>query len=660
MTPEYASPEQVRGDPLTTSSDIYTLGVLLYELLTGCPPYEVTTASPMEAMRLVCEQDPERPSTRAVRAGRPAWGSSGSATTANERAATRGTHPERLRRRLQGELDAIVLTAMRKEPGLRYGSADLLAQDIVRHLDGLPVTAHAGSTVHRVRRFVRRHRVETVAAALVALSLVAGAGVAAWQAALADSARDRAEGARANAEEVALFLSGLFGAADPLAPTAERIDTLRAGQLLDRGAARVRQELADQPLVRAQLLDVVGRVYHNLGRYEDARAALEEALSIRQGHLGERHQEVAETLTHLGVVLVATDDFDGAGDRLKRALAIDRQVWGAEHPRVAEDLHHLATAYRESGRFPEAIQHHLEALRIMRETAGDSDPRLPTFLRELVATLERQGNYVEAERYSRESVMLHRRLFGDGHAMLATPLRDLGFLLQRNGEFAAAEGLFREAYAIAIGTVGERHPQTADLLNRLASVRAWQNDFHAADSIHREAIDLKRQLYGDTHLEVAYSLSNLAWVKRQQHDYTQADSLHRAALEVVRTVVGREHSAYWIMLGGRGRTLQAAGECEAAEPLLRESSEGLRRTMPAEPYRVALNQISLGACAIARDRFSDAEKILLESHAALKPRGAQDSFVLEVSEQLVSLYTSWGRPKDALRYDVNSRIPLPP
>ena len=629
MTPEYASPEQVRGDLITTSSDIYSLGVLLYELLTGAPPYELTTASPVEALHMVCEQEPRAPSGAATRdVGR---------TAARARAARRGTTPDRLSRRLRGDLDAIVLMALRKDPGQRYGSADLLAQDIQRYLEGLPVTAHRARPLHRLGRFVRRHRVETVAVALVALSLLAGAGAAARQASLAHSERERAEEEQRNAEEVSRFLEGLFAAADPLAQSEERIDTLTAVQLLDRGAARVRIELGQQPRVQARLLDAVGRVYASLGRYPEARASLEEALALRSSS-GDRHdQEIAESRLHLGIVLLATDQLEEARNQLERALAGFRAVHPGDDPAVAEALHHLASVDRELGEYGRAERHHREAIRILAETAGPDDSRMPRFLRELVATLEWQGKYEEAEQYARRSVDLHRRLFGARHALVAVPLRDLGLLRQRAGDYEAAEELFREAYAISLATVGRHHPQTGDLLNRLASVRGYLNDFEAADSLHRAAILLKRELYGDRHLEVAYSLNNLAWVVAQRGDVAEADSLHRAALDIAGDLVGRDHSAFFILLGARGRTLATAGDCETAEPFLRESVAGLRRTLPEAPYRAAIIEISLGACAGRAGRLREAEAILRASRDALQPRGDRDSFYQEAVAELTRL-----------------------
>ncbi|MGH7466713.1 MAG: serine/threonine protein kinase, partial [Longimicrobiales bacterium] len=260
LTPEYASPEQIRGDPLSTASDVYALGVVLYQLIAGQLPYKLTTRSAQELTDLICVREPERPSTVVARAASAAG------------AAARDLTAQRWQRALRGDLDAIAMMALRKEPARRYGSAELLAQDMARFLDGLPVLAQRGSRRYRMGKFLRRHRIEAVAAMFVTASLLTGAGLTLWQASVARSERDRASTALAESEQalaqsnrISAFLTSLFEANDPTRALGGEVT---ASELLRRGSRQVDQ-LEDQPIVQATMFDVLGRVHRSLGEYAE-------------------------------------------------------------------------------------------------------------------------------------------------------------------------------------------------------------------------------------------------------------------------------------------------------------------------------------------------------------------------------------------------------
>jgi eukaryotic-like serine/threonine-protein kinase len=651
MTPEYASPEQVRGDSITTATDIYSLGVLLYELLTGSPPYRLGTHSPAEILQAVCERDPERPSTRVTRVD-TVLGQAGvhEEITPERRSTDRNTSVERLQRRLQGDLDSIVLMAMRKEPGRRYPSADLLRQDLQRYQEGLPVLAHRGSRRYRLGKFVRRHRPQVVTTGLVFLALLIGTGVVSREATIASRERDRAEQERLKAQRVADFLESLFAAGDPYALSPERLDTLRVRDLLRGRLGSLTDELGDQPIVQAQLLDVVGRVHRNLGLYEEAKMLLRQAVDARRRSLDARHPDLARSLANLASLLIATGEFEEAQRLLEEARVIEVETLGASHPQLAVVLNLLGAVRRELGFYREAEAFHRQAIDMLRVTAGERDPRLAEFLAELVTTLEWEGEFEAAQSYAQESVALHRRLFGDSHPATAQAMREAGLILQRLGNYAAAETNFRSAYEIARRTHGDEHPQIADLVGRLASVRYWQRDYEVSDSLHLQAIAMLHRFHGPVHVDIAYALNNRASTLRELKRFAAADSAHLAALDIARRLLGEEHAAFWILIANHASTYVSKGECGVAESLLRESSAGMKRTIPTPGVRLALNQALLGECLFRSRRFEEAESLLLASYSALAESRQGERFTHRVADQLASLYQAWGRPEKAVAF----------
>src|SRR5688572_6478963 len=422
MTPEYASPEQVRGDGLTTASDIYSLGVLLYELMCGHGPYRVSSTSPLELATAVCEQDPERPSQRAAR-GSP------------EAAARRGTTPERLSRQLDGDLDGIVLMTLRKEPSKRYASADMLRQDIERALHGQPVLAHAGSRRYRVGKFVRRHRIEAVAGLVVLVTLLSGLGVSVGQGRRVVEERDRAARALLESEGVTSFLLELFRTSDPgEAPPAE----LSAMELLERGARRA-NELSDQPLVQARLLDVIGQMSLHMGRLDEAQRQLERAVAIRRATLGDSSLDLATALIHLAWTHRTRGDYPAAVTLVREALAIRQRALPAGHAEIADALYELG--WLNGGVQQEQIYN--DALAIMPDTGAVAEKRV-NVLQSLSTNLRRQGRLEEAVTADRKAVSAAESAFGSEHHITGNAMVHLADQVNDiERDAVAAERLYR-------------------------------------------------------------------------------------------------------------------------------------------------------------------------------------------------------------------------
>jgi len=381
LTPEYAAPEQVRGEAVTTATDVYALGVLLYELMTGRRPCDLAGPGLLARERALLHAEPPRPSAALV----------------PEAAAARATTPERLRRRLNGDLDTIVLKALRREPERRYASVGALREDLRRAQRGLPVEARPESALYRAGKFVRRHRLG-VAAATAFVLLLAGSVVAlGLQQRQTARERDRAEAARARAEQTAGFLEGLFDAADPFAP--ERLDTLRARDLLARGQAAAERDLAEQPLLQAQLLGAIGRAYTRLGLYAEAeavlrRALVREALAINRAALGDDHPAVAFNVARRAQIYHARGDHAAAVEDQREALRIFEARFGAGSLHVALAQASLGGCLADLGRYAEAEAQLQASLAALREMHDDEHPRVQGVQRRLAALYEAQGQPV--------------------------------------------------------------------------------------------------------------------------------------------------------------------------------------------------------------------------------------------------------------------------
>ena len=688
MTPEYASPEQVQGERITTASDVYSLGILLYRLLARQPPYRLESFVPREIERVICEDQPVPPSLAIDQQLRSDTDRRVSDRSEPLRAARAGRLRE-LRRRLGGDLDNIVLMAMRKDPGRRYRSVEQLSEDLRRHLEGLPVIACKDTWHYRARKFVRRNRVGVVAAGLVALSLTAGIVATVWQAREAGIQRQKAGVQQVAAEQVADFLERLFREADPFGTRGESV-TVR--ELLDEGAKQIDQGLGDQPEVRARMLDTIGVAYLNLGLYGEAlpllEAALEnrrrvlgaeapevaeslhnlgwlryrkgdlraaepvirEALALRRRVLGAEAPEVAESLDVLGTLLRAKGDYAASEPLLREALALRRRAPSAETLEVAESLSRLALLRREMGEYREAEALYREALALHREQGGQH-PKVAVVLHNLGGLLRLKGEYDEAERYLRKALARYRELLGEDHPYVARGLNTLAVVLKNKGSHAAAERVYRQVLELQRRALGAEHPDVARTLNNLAAVLYARGDRAAAEKLSVEALQMYRRVLGDRHPELANPLHHLGVSRYAAGDADAAESYLKEALALRRELLGAEHPSVAISLLSLGQVLIRQGRPEQAEALLRESLAIRERKLAVDHWSIANTRSILGGCLTALRRYPEAEPQLLDGLRHLRARwGDGHKVTQEALDRVVALYRAWDRPAQAERY----------
>jgi len=652
MTPEYASPEQVRGDPITTASDVYSLGVLLYELLCGSRPYDLGAASPARIVAAVCDTEPQRPSRRLRRAEGKA-GEEGTTIDPAAIAASRSTSPERLVRRLEGDPDAIVMAALRKEPTSRYASAEALAQDMANHLDALPVRAYRGGSAYRARKFLRRHRVEALAAAGVALSLLAGAGAASWQALAASRERDHAQEAqqvaeaeRDRAQEVTSVLVDLFAASDPKEAALQ--DTAAARALLRLGMTRA-EALDDQPLLQATLLDALGGVHANLGHWGDAESLIARGLRLRSQKLGNDDPEVARSLVHLGVVARRRGRYDEAERLLREALGIQTAAFGEKNLEVAQTLHHLGFLAPYQGHPRHAIELYRQVLDIRRDLLGPEHPLIAQALMDESAAMRRAGELDVAERRIREALAMRERLLGPDDPEVAQSLLHLGDLLRERGDSDdQAEGLFRRALDIQRRALGDPHPALAHGMNSLALVLSDKGRHEEAVELMRQILDYRQGHYGPRSPAVAEALRSLGVALRFQGRFGEAEVAHGEALEIWQENLGDRHAAVAGELRMLAAVYVAEGRYPEAASSLTTAAEIIRDTSGERHPLRAVMMTELAGVKLLQEKYTTAESLYTQALDILDREVASEHpDVRAVHAGLADLYDRMGRAGQA-------------
>ncbi len=599
MTPAYAAPEQIRGGSVTTTTDVYALGAILFELLTGRLPHGEPAGpdggdEPL-ALRVLRDDAP-----------RPSRG------VAPEAAARRGTTARSLRRRLRGDLDTIVLTALARDPERRYATVSALADDLRRHLSGLPVSARSATIGYRMAKLVRRNPVSTGLAAglLVALSAFAGSMTVLAER-LADE-RDRALLEQRESDQVSELLVDLFAVSDP---ARSRGRTVTAREILDQGAARLRTELVDQPALRATLLDTVGRVYRNLGLYADAAPLIEEGLALRRRVLGPEHPETLASLTHLARVIHQGGDFERAETLYREALQLQTRALGPNALPLARTFDGLARVARFHGRFDEAESFLSRGLAILRQHPESEPERISDTLELRGAVRSDLQRFGAAEADLREALEIDLRALGPEHPKVLSLQASLANTLRYQDELAEAEALFRTALEAQRRVLGDDHPEVPYALNGIGLCLKDRGHLEEAEPYLREALELRRRRLGESHPAVAVSLSNLSDLFLDLGALGEAERHARRALELARQHFSGAQQAYPLV--GLAEVLLARGRAAEAELLAREALERRREVMPPDAPLLARTESLLGACLTALGRHEEAEELLVHARDVL-------------------------------------------
>lgn len=553
MTPSYAAPEQLTGAPVGTATDVYSLGVVLYELLSGVRPYDVEGKSITELEKVICETEPPRPSARLVQrvTATPDKG----ATIA----AARSVEVSQLKRLLEGDLDVICMRALRKEPDRRYSSVEALLDDIIRHRTGRPVAARPDSAAYRVRKFVRRNRL-AVGASAVALVLLTG--TTAFYLVQIAQERDRARDEALKANEVASFLRGIFTQADP---EEVRGATVTAEELLEAAASRIERDLSNQPELKASMLRLIGEVFAQLGLAERASKLQEEALAIHRSIFGNLNLETAASALSLGTTRQDLGDLEGSGALLKEGLAIREALLERPNADISDAMRHLAYWMETSGDDASAIRLYKEALAQDSVLFPPGNDRVAKVSTRLGSVLGRLDSLDAAERLMRGALAAQRRLYGDTSSDVASTLRNLGSIRRQQGDLEEAEKLLLESVAIRRIVYGDTSHDVANALNTYGRVLADRGEYDQAIKSQRELIGIWEYIHRGFHPNIAAAYFSLGDYYRESGSNEEAVRAYRHSIIVQDSVlpVGHRNRAYPLI--GVGRAYENLGRYEEAE-----------------------------------------------------------------------------------------------
>jgi serine/threonine-protein kinase len=620
LTPGFAAPEQFRGEPATTATDVYSLGVLLHRLLTDRAPFELDGVPLAEAARIVAEDTAPKPSA----------------------VAGAGGEPVKWRRQLRGDLDTIVARAMDPDPQQRFQTAGELSEDVGRFLEQRPIVARPATWRYRAGKLIRRHRLAFSVGLLLAVSVVAGVAGIALQGREAARQRDLARVQAHAAQEVARFLGDLFGAADPYGSDAGQVT---ARQLLERGEARIRVALDDEPAVRAELFAVMARAYVGIGEVDRAIRLAEEALEVQRGSSSATGLGRAESLSVLGAAELSKGEYEAARRHLEaarrgflgatppvrdsRLAATLRSLGGLErnlgnleaaeeHYRAAvelwrelgepsmaaSNLANLALVLSAQGERNKALAIELEALEIIEEARGEEHPTVATLRNNIALSLHRAGRLDEAAEIHRRVLEVAERTLGPEHGSLADSLTNYGNLLMDLGRFAEAEGPIRRAVRIRQAGSGERSIYRIAAEINQATLDRELGNLESSERDCRHALARLAELVGEDHRSVARARSLLGATLHRQGRLDAASRQLELALEVqLSGDVTPSHLGATLTVLGMIRNDQ--GRHREAEALLRQALDAALSWLPEDSWQVATIRSELGAALLDSGRSED-------------------------------------------------------
>ena len=627
MTPAYAAPEQVRRGRIGLYTDVYALGVILYELLTGRTPFDLSNTTPGEAERIIAEEQPERPSA--------AFGG-------------RRSNPSSLRTRIprrteRADLDVLCLTAMHKDPARRYPTVDALLRDLDHYLKGEPLEARAEGIPYRVGKFVRRHWRPLAAAAASVLVVLT---LAAFYTMRLTAARNAALAEAARTQRIQNFMLHLFQGGDEAVGPA---DDLRVVTMVDRGVQEART-LTSDPLIQAELYETLGTIYHSLGNLEQADALLRASLERRRTLHGSSHAAVAESLVALGLLRHTQAQYEASERLIREGLAMTERTLPPGHPSIPRAMGALAQVLESQGSYDQAIAIVQEAAQI--QTASGARPaELATSLTALANTHFYAGHYAESEALNVRALEMRRRVHGDRHPLVADNLINLGAIKYDLGHYEEAEQRYRQGLEITEAWYGRNHPETAAALTMVGRALVSQKRADEASGMLKEALAINERVHGKVHPRVASTLNEVGKIAQQRGALDEAEACFNRMADIYRQIYGDRHYLIGIARSNAGSVYLERKDYVRAEKVFREVVDRFTQAQSADHLNTGIARTKLGRALVRQQRYREAENHLLAGYAILTRQTSPSvSWLRAAREDLATVYDALGRPDSAQTY----------
>lgn len=605
MTPDYASPEQIRGETITTSTDVYQIGILAYLLLTGKRVFQSNSGRISELEKAICEAPPPRPN-------------------------------------LDKDLDQILLHALEKEPNRRYISVGALAEDLQRYLNGFPVKARPSSSIYRAGKFVLRHKL-SVAMAGIAVVVILGFGIG--MAILAKRLvrqRDIAKVQLHRAERVSEFMETVFSEANP---SVSQGANLTAKDLLDRGAAHIDESLRNEPEVRMRLLDTFGTAYTEMGLYKQAEGLLQQSLDLRRKLFGARSPEVASCLVDAAEAGMRGGDYNGAVAMAKEAVALFTSLRGRDSEQTASAMDTLGIALFFRGDYSDSEAVSREAIQIWEKMKGPDSVRLFASLNILGAVKEAEGDYASAESLYRRELDIFRKAHKEGNSFNSDVLTKLGETLILEGNYSEAESSLQRALEMRLRIFGPKHNFTALTERWLGKLMVEKEQYRQAEDLLNRALALHTAALGPTSLYGAMDESNIGRLYEYRRKYAEAEDHYRRSFEALEKLQGASSRAALRARIDLARVLAEKGSINEASTLLQPELEKdiAQSQVDLAAYYVALSQLQM-----AQKQWGHAEESLRQALAISRTKVPLGRPVLaKTEESLGNLLLREGKRKEA-------------
>ena len=631
MTPAYAAPEQFRGAGIGLYTDIYALGVMLYEMLAGRLPFDLSEKNPAEAAALVAAGDAPKPSVVAWLRALP-----------GDRVASRS---------VWADLDVLCLKAMHADPERRYPSVDALIRDIDHFLDGEPLEARPDAMAYRLTKFTSRN---LRAVSIGAAGFVVVAVLVVFYTVRLAAARDRAVAETARAERIQGFTMRLFEGGDEAAGPA---DSLRVVTLLDRGLRDAKSLDAD-PGSQSELFLTLGSIHQKLGNLERADTLLNAAVGKRRALLGPDHPDVAAALVELGSLQSARADFPAAEATAREAIAIATKSLAPTHPTRVKALAVLGQVFELSGNYDSAIATLGQAVSLYQRDSTSAE--FVATLGELANTHFYAGHYSIADSLFHRVLVMSKALYGDRHPHVGDDLINLGAVQFEQGNFVEAERYYRQGLDLLRSFYGDVHPETASAETMLSRALVNLERYDEAAELVKKALVVYEKTYGPVHPRVASAVNEVGRIALRQNRYDDARAAFERMTAIYREVYHDKHYQIGVAMSNLSGVYQAQKQFDEAIRLMRDVLRRYAEVLEPEHQLVGIANIRLGRNLLGAQQYPEAEKAsLLGYQILMKQTAPPKSWLDNARTDLVSDYKALGRPADAKRFEAELAAKAP-